>query len=103
MNAKEKQLDQTLFEVAHDQERSGEAIVRRSFSFWEETWMRLKENKGALGGMIMIIVIVFFAFMGPVMSGRDANAQNITHAKLDPKIPVIENFIPFFDGVDAKG
>ena len=39
-----------------------------SLSFWQASWKRLKKNKGAMAGMVMIILAVSFAIFGYFLS-----------------------------------
>ena len=51
--------------------------------------------------MIGLIIIVLFAFIGPLMNNRDYAAQNVEHRNLPAKIAVLDKvpFLPF----DGKG
>ena len=59
----------------------------------------IKSNKLAVVGMIGLILIVLFAFIGPLMNNRDYAEQNVEHRNLPAKIPVLDK-VPFlpFDG-----
>ncbi|HET7896869.1 MAG TPA: ABC transporter permease, partial [Flavisolibacter sp.] len=39
-----------------------------SASFWQASWRRLKKNKGAMAGLVMICVAVFIAVFGYFLS-----------------------------------
>lgn len=60
-------LDKELFTPLSDEEKKFEQIVRPSVGYWADAWRRLKGNKVALVSLIMIIIIVIFAFLGPVL------------------------------------
>lgn len=60
-------LDKELFTPLSDEEKKFEQIVRPSVGYWADAWRRLKGNKVALFSLVMIIVIVIFAFLGPVL------------------------------------
>ncbi|MFK2825814.1 ABC transporter permease [Bacillus sp. B190/17] len=91
------QLSRELFQLADEQMKEDERISRPYLNVWQETWLRLKANKGALAGLTLIIIIIFMAVFGPSMSQFTYKEQNIYHAKLPPKIPVLENidWLPF--------
>jgi peptide/nickel transport system permease protein len=50
-------------------------------------WARLKRNKTALLGMIIVIVAVFMAIFAPLLAPYDPNAMNIKETFLKPGTP----------------
>ena len=60
-------LDKELFTPLSDEEKKFDQIVRPSVGYWADAWRRLKGNKVALVSLIMIIIIVIFAFLGPIL------------------------------------
>ncbi|MBE3569383.1 MAG: ABC transporter permease [Bacillales bacterium] len=97
-------LSDELFVPVERREDQIEKIERPSLNHWQDAWIRLKENKGAIVGLILIILISVMAIIGPSMSGHTYKEQNVAHAKLPPKIPVLEkiSWLPF-DGKDQDG
>ncbi|CDR28715.1 oligopeptide ABC transporter permease [Staphylococcus schweitzeri] len=79
-------------------------MQRESKNFWQDAWAQLKRNKLAVVGMIGLIIIVIFAFIGPVINKHDYAEQNVQHRNLPAKIPVLDK-VPFlpFDGKDTDG
>ncbi|MCL6617084.1 MAG: ABC transporter permease [Anoxybacillus ayderensis] len=100
----EKQLSPELFELSTERQGDMEKINRPSLTFLQDAWLRLRKNKGAVFGLIMIIVITLMAIFAPIMSDRTYKQQNLQHAKLPPRIPVLENidWLPF-NGKDMNG
>ena len=72
-----------------------------SQSFWRDALSRFVKNKGAVFGLVMIVVIVFMAFAGPPLSGYDYRTQDMTQRNLPPHVAGLE-FIPFFSGVQSQ-
>ncbi|WP_338754720.1 oligopeptide ABC transporter permease [Bacillus sp. FJAT-52991] len=99
-----EQFSKDLFQPADRRENEAEQISRPSLNFWQDAWLRLKGNKGAIVGLILIIFISFMAIFGPSMNEYTYKQQNIAHAKLPPKVPGLENisWLPF-DGKDKDG
>ncbi|GAA0109737.1 MULTISPECIES: ABC transporter permease [Clostridium] len=60
-------IDKELFTPLSEEEKNFEQIVRPSVGYWADAWRRLKNNKVALFSLIMIVVVVLFAFLGPVI------------------------------------
>ncbi|MBN8192451.1 ABC transporter permease [Bacillus sp. NTK074B] len=107
MEANKKNLNQLSPELFQPQKASddqAEKISRPSLNFWQDSWIRLRKNKGAIIGMIIIAIIVIMAIIGPGMNEYKFSDQNIRHAKLPPKIEALSgvSWLPF-DGKDADG
>lgn len=69
--------------------------------FWQEFFIRLKSNKGAMIGLFFIFVIILFAIFAPVFSSYEINGNNLAHQNLPPKVPILEK-IGILDGT-ARG
>ncbi|WP_153124933.1 oligopeptide ABC transporter permease [Peribacillus tepidiphilus] len=78
----------------------GEEISKPSLSFWQDAWMRVRKNKAAIVSMMIMTLIVIMAFLGPVISGKEFDKQNLPHSNLPPRIQGLEKieWLPF-DGV----
>ena len=68
-----------------------------SQNFWKEVVARFKRKKSAVFGLIFVLVIIFFAFVGPVMNEYTYSGQNLELKNLAPRIPIVE-YTGFFDG-----
>ncbi|MBM7647545.1 oligopeptide transport system permease protein [Bacillus ectoiniformans] len=95
---------QELFRKVDRPEHDAEKIGRPSLNFWQDAWLRLKGNKGAIVGLILIAIITFMAIFGPSMNKYTYKEQNIMHAKLPPKVEALADisWLPF-DGKDKDG
>ena len=104
MKVDEIELADDLFEEAGQAFKTQKKAGRPSSTFWKDSWVRLRKNKGALTGLILIVVIIFLAIFGPIMNGHGFDEQDLTRANLPPKIPVLEN-VSFLgmNGVDIRG
>lgn len=104
MNVNEMDLTDDLFDKADEKHHGKMEDSRPSSTFWGDSWIRLKKNKGAFAGLICIIVIIFFAVFGPFMNSYRFDDQDLTRANLPPKVPVLEH-IPFLglNGQDISG
>ncbi|NNV07647.1 oligopeptide ABC transporter permease [Geobacillus sp. C56-T2] len=98
------QLSSDWFQPAPPNVGEQEKINRPSLTFWQDAWLRLRENKAAIIGLMMILLLALMAIIAPMASDRTYKEQNLQHAKLPPKIPVLEHihWLPF-DGRDANG
>ncbi|WP_017754634.1 oligopeptide ABC transporter permease [Calidifontibacillus oryziterrae] len=93
-----------LFKPVFVNNSFNEGIDRRSFTYWQDTWMRLRRNRAAFTGLVIICIIMILAIIGPSLSEYSYKDQDLGRANLPPKIPVLE-YIPFLglDGVDTRG
>jgi oligopeptide transport system permease protein len=97
-------LSPDLFQPANREAGDHEKIVRPSLTYWQDVRRRLFKNKGATAGLIVFLLVVFFAAFGPMMSKYSYKDQDLNRAKLPPKVPVLEH-VAFLglDGVDQYG
>ena len=89
-----------LFVMAKDREDTSEKINRPSLTFWQDSWIRLRKNKGALFGMIVLILIVLMAIFGPIFSSHGLDDQDLSLSRMPPKVQGLENFA--WLGLDGK-
>ncbi|WP_181349139.1 oligopeptide ABC transporter permease [Thalassobacillus sp. CUG 92003] len=80
-----------LFVPVEKQEGEAEKLSRPSLSFWQDSFVRLRKNVGAMIGLVVLILLAFMAIFGPYMNQYDAYEQDLQRAKMPPKIPVLEN------------
>lgn len=71
--------------------------VYASQSYWKDVTKRFVKNKGAVVGLVCIIIITIMAIIGINLNGHAFDAQIISHQNLPPRIPVIEK-LGIFDG-----
>ena len=72
--------------------QQGERLTDKAYkttSYWRDVWSHFSKNKGALIGFIIILIIAFFALIGPMISGHAYDTIIIEHQNLPPKIPGI--------------
>ena len=73
--------------------------VYEATSYLRDVWINFSKNKGAVVGMIIISVIIFFAIVGPMISGYKYDDINLANQSLPPRIPGLEK-IGLFNGVE---
>ena len=78
-----------------------EKFERKSRTFWQDAWKQLVGNRLAIVGLIFLILLTVISLVGPLMNDHKFSDQNVSHANLPPKIPVLDK-VPFlpFDGTE---
>lgn len=71
-------------------------VVRPSLTYWQDAWIKLRKNKIALAGLIILIIYVLLAIFAPIFSQYDYASQN---AKLINQAPSLEHLF----GTDQAG
>lgn len=90
-------ISKDLFEPAKIDASKSEEISKPSLNFWQDAWMRVRKNKGAIISLVLIGIVTLFALIGPSLSNFDPAKQNTKHANLPPRIAMLENisWLPF--------
>nr|WP_237582639.1 ABC transporter permease [Pontibacillus yanchengensis] len=73
-----------MFQKVHDNFEHAEKINRPSVSYWADVWRRIKENKLAMLGLILIISLSILAIIGPYINGYSYYEQNFMEKNLKP-------------------
>ena len=68
-----------------------------SQSFWKDALSRFVKNKGAVISLVVIVLIVILALLGPGMNQYTYQQQNIKEKNFAPRVPLLEN-IGIMDG-----
>lgn len=92
-----EKINKELFQPASIDSKKSEEISKPSLNFWQDGWLRLRKNKGAVISLVVIILLALLAFIGPGLSNYEFDRQKTAHANLPPRIPVLENitWLPF--------
>lgn len=119
MEKKTSQPDQAdLFVLTQGHTEEREKLVTKSMNFWQDAWRRLRENKMAMAGLWVIVILAVFATLAPsLFAFRNADGSRYTYdsapilldedgkeiskvdiAFLPPRIPYVEK-LGIFNGV----
>lgn len=104
MNAQELKINKEMFEPARVDASISETIEKPSLNFWQDSWLRLRKNKAAVISLVVIILLIIMAFLGPVMTPYTYDDQNTNNANLPPRIQGLENiqWLPFNGSITKK-
>ena len=77
-------LDPRMFEKATLDDRDAEKIKRPSIKYWPDVWRRLKQNKLAMIGLTLIILMGIMAIIGTKINGFSYREQNYDLTNVAP-------------------
>ncbi|OAT81804.1 ABC transporter permease [Desulfotomaculum copahuensis] len=78
------QTQPELFAPLETPDLAGEELGRPPVGYWSDVWRRLKQNKLAMSGLALIIVLALMAVVGPYLSGHGYAEQNLSLTNLPP-------------------
>jgi oligopeptide transport system permease protein len=78
------EISKDSFELVPESEKNVHEIVRPSVTYLQDAWRRLKKNKLAMFGLIMIAIIAIFAVFGPMISKFNYYSNDFTVANSGP-------------------
>lgn len=79
-----QQLSKEMFEPASVDLSEAEKISKPSLSFWKDVSIRFRKNKLAMTGIVLLIILVFFAIFGPLMTPYDYRSNDLVNANQAP-------------------
>lgn len=78
------ELNPQLFEKAVKDDQNADKIRRPSIKYWPDVWRRLKQNKLAMFGLILILLMAIMSFVGTELSGYEYFEQDLTLTNVKP-------------------
>lgn len=63
-----KKYPDYMFEVVGRKDKESEQITRPVTSNWKDGWLRLKKNKAAVGSLIILVILLIMAIVGPYLN-----------------------------------
>jgi oligopeptide transport system permease protein len=93
----EVKITKDMFEPASIDADKSEIIAKPSLNFWQDSWLRLRKNKGAVLSIVLLVILLVMAFLGPFMTPYKYDDQNTNNANLPPRVQGLEkiNWLPF--------
>jgi ABC-type dipeptide/oligopeptide/nickel transport system permease subunit len=78
------QYSKDMFEKASHEDRNADKIRRPSIKYWPDVWRRLKQNKLAMTGLIIIILMIIMSVVGTHINGFDYKQQDYSLINIHP-------------------
>lgn len=97
MSNKEVTISKDMFAPIHIDPSKSEKISKPSLNFWQDSWLRVRKNKGAVVSLVILAIVILMAFVGPFITPYSYDTQNTKHNNLPPRIQGLENveWLPF--------
>ncbi|GGH88743.1 oligopeptide transport system permease protein [Pullulanibacillus pueri] len=101
MSGQNELITKDMFAPAEIDASQSEEIRRETVSYWKDAFRRLRKNKGAIAGAIIIFIIIIMAIIGPYFNKYGVDDQDIMRTNAPPKIGFLSNvhWLPF-DGYE---
>lgn len=88
MDLKKEELKLTpdLFEKLDDSEKNAEKISYESKTYFQDAWVRFKQNKMALVGLFFVLIMIIACIIIPMISPYTYDEQNMAIANQGPTL-----------------
>ena len=78
------------FSFVSREQRQEQVNMRKSLTYWQDAWRRLKKNKMAMAGLYGVIFIVLTALFMPLFFKQTYSDQNLDFSNLPPRLGIYE-------------
>ena len=69
-----------------EEEKSSAEVVRPSKTYWADVWSRLKEDRLAIFGLAVIVVVILFAVLAPILSRYEYDEMDFNFSNDPPTL-----------------
>ncbi|WP_445486689.1 ABC transporter permease [Niallia sp. 03133] len=79
-----QQISKDKFTVVGNSKVEAEKISKPSLSFWKDVFMRFRQNKLAIAGLVILILLIIMAIIGPYLTKYDYRTNDLNIANQPP-------------------
>lgn len=83
-------MDGNAFDFVTKEESSDQEVLRKSLTYWQDAWRRLKNHKLAMTGLVGVILVVFTAIFGPLFFRLSYSDQNLDFSNIPPRMAIYQ-------------
>lgn len=83
-------FDPSLWNKLLDEDKDEGSVGTVSLTYWQDVWKRLRKNKGALFGLIIIFLLILFALFGPLLTNHSYEEQNLSFSNIPPRYDIYQ-------------
>ncbi len=84
MSEVKMKYDPSMFEKLDESEKNDEAIAMESKTFLQDTWRRFSQNKLAILGLIVLLIMIGLAIFVPIFSKYTYDGQDLANTNSLP-------------------
>ncbi len=88
--AEQLKITPEMWELVPREEVIKDKIVRKSLTYWEDVWRRLKHNTLSIIGLVIIVFMIVLAVGGPFISKFAYSDQDLKMANIPPTVEIFE-------------
>lgn len=78
-------LNDDDFQSASSEEKESMVVLRKSVSYWKDAARRFKKNRVSMVALVIFVLILLFAFLGPALIPYDYESQYRVSKNLEPR------------------
>lgn len=78
------------FDFISSEQRLDKEQIRKSLTYWQDVWRRLRKNRLAIVGLVSVIFIMLFAIFGPIISPYSYNKQHLDYKNIPPRLDIYQ-------------
>ena len=78
------QISKDKFQLVGTRISDAEKISKPSLSFWKDVFIRFRKNKLALFGLVLLLLLIFMAIVGPYMTPYDYATNDLANKNKAP-------------------
>jgi oligopeptide transport system permease protein len=78
------------FNYVDSSKKQDKEQIRESLTYWRDVWRRLKSNVLSMIGLLGVILVVLFGFVGPLFTDYGYQDQITDYSNLPPRLSVYE-------------
>lgn len=83
-------MDKTKFNFISSDQQLDKEQVRKSLTYWQDVWRRLRKNRLAVLGLIGVILVFLFAVVGPMIHPIKYSDFFLDFKNIPPRLEVYE-------------
>lgn len=84
------QIPNEMWQTIDTSEMNKEGISRKSLTYWQDAWRRLKKNVLSMIGLAIVIFMTLLAILGPFFTRFTYDWQVLAYANLPPRVALYE-------------
>lgn len=83
-------MDKNKFKFLSKDQKQDKEQIRKSLTYWQDVWRRLRKNHLAIIGLISVVLIILFATVGPMLNKYEYNKQYLDYKNIPPRLDIYQ-------------